>query len=98
MRLAFLFVSLRVVFALWSSPWSVQPVRAGSCLAAIGLGVVMAWGRWRARAADGWLSDIAVFLMPRYRVTWTVRNPPRPVLCRSKPRPAASASARALAP
>ena len=71
MRLAYLLVSLLGGFALWSSPWSVQPVRAGSCLAAIGLGVTMAWGRWRARAADGWLSDIAIFLTRRYRITWT---------------------------
>jgi hypothetical protein len=75
MRLAYLLVSLLGGFALWSSPWSVQPVRAGSCLAAIGLGVMMAWGRWRARAADGWLSDIAIFLMRRYRITWTLRTP-----------------------
>jgi len=86
MRLAYLLVSLLGGFALWSSPWSVQPVRAGSCLAAIGLGVVMAWGRWRARAADGWLSDIAVFLMRRYRVTWTLRNPRWLVRFRSKRR------------
>ncbi len=71
MRLAYLLVSLLGGFALWSSPWSVQPVRAGSCFAAIGLGAVMAWGRWRARAADRWLSDIAIFLMRRYRIMWT---------------------------
>jgi hypothetical protein len=71
MRLAYLLVSLLGGFALWSSPWSIQPVRAGTCLAAIGLGVMMAWGRWRARAADGWLSDIAIFLVRRYRITWT---------------------------
>ncbi len=75
MRLAYLLVSLLGGFALWSSPWSVQPVRAGSCLAVIGVGMVMAWGRWRARAADLWLSDIAIFLMRRYRITWTWGTP-----------------------
>jgi hypothetical protein len=75
MRLAYLLVSLLGGFALWSSPWSFQPIRAGSCLAVIALGVGMAWGRWRARAADRWLSDIAIFLMRRYRVTWVLPIP-----------------------
>jgi hypothetical protein len=80
MRLAYLLVSLVGGFALWSSPWSVQPVRASSCLAAIGLGVMMAWGRWRARAADAWLSDIAIFLMRRYRITW-IWGTPQSFIC-----------------
>jgi hypothetical protein len=75
MRLAYMLVSLLGGFALWSSPWSIQPVRAGACLGVIGLGVAMAWGRWRARAADRWLSDIAIFSMRRYRVSWTSYTP-----------------------
>jgi hypothetical protein len=86
MRLAYLLVSLLGGFALWSSPWSVQAVRAGSCLAVIGLGVVMAWGRWRARAADRWLSDIAIFLMRRYRITWTWGTPQAFIRLRPKRR------------
>jgi hypothetical protein len=75
MRLAYLLVSLLGGFAVWSSPWSVQPVRACVCLCVIGLGVGMAWGRWRARAADRWLSDIAIFFVRRYSVTWTSGTP-----------------------
>jgi hypothetical protein len=75
MRLAYILMSLLGGFALWSSPWSIQPVRAGACLAVIGLGVAMAWGRWRARAADRWVSDIAIFFMRRYRVRWISRTP-----------------------
>jgi hypothetical protein len=86
MRLAYLLVSLLAGFALWSSPWSVQPVRACACLTVIGLGVAMAWGRWRARAADRWLSDIAIFLMRRYRVTWSSRTPQWLIHIRSKRR------------
>jgi hypothetical protein len=93
MRLAYLLVSLLGGFALWSSPWSVQPVRACTSLAAIGLGVAMAWGRWRARAADRWLSDIAIFLIRRYRVTWTSRTPRWIVRFRSKRRQEAISSA-----
>jgi hypothetical protein len=91
-RLAYLLVSLLGGFALWSSPWSVQPVRAGSCLAVIGLGVVMAWGRWRARAADRWLSDIAIFLMRRYRITWTWGTPQAFIRFRPKRRQEAISS------
>ena len=68
MRLAYLVVSLLAGFALWSSPWSPQPARAVACVLVIGLGVVLAWGRWRARAADQWLSDVAIFVVRRYRV------------------------------
>ena len=74
-RLAYMLVSLLGGFALWSSPWSVEPVRASSSLVVIGLGVAMAWGRWQGRAADHWLSDIAIFLVGRYRVTWTSPTP-----------------------
>ena len=71
MRLAYLVVSLLAGFALWSSPWSPEPMRAAASICVIGLGVVMAWGRWRARATDRWLSDIAIFIARRYRFEWT---------------------------
>ncbi len=72
MRLGYLVVSLLGGFAIWSSAWSPQPVRAVVSLAVIGLGVAMAWGRWRARATDQWLSDITIFVGRRYRVVWNV--------------------------
>jgi hypothetical protein len=75
MRLAYLLVSLLGGFALWSTPWSAGPVRAVSCIAVIGLGVAMSWGRWRARAADRWLADIAIYGLGRYRVVSTARAP-----------------------
>lgn len=93
MRLAYILVSLLGGFAIWSSPWTVQPVRAGACLSVIGLGVAMAWGRWRARAADRWLSDIAIFLVRRYRVTWTSGTPQWLVRFQSKRRQEAISSA-----
>ena len=40
----------------------------------IGLGAAMAWGRWRARSADQWLLDIAIFQGRRYRFVWTKRE------------------------
>ncbi|OLC64569.1 MAG: hypothetical protein AUH69_11915 [Actinobacteria bacterium 13_1_40CM_4_65_12] len=73
MRLAYLVVSLLGGFSLWSSEWSAQPVRASACVAVIGLGMAMAWGRWRARAADQWLTDLAIFITRRYRIVCTAR-------------------------
>jgi hypothetical protein len=86
MRLAYMLVSLLSGFALWSSPWAIQPVRAGVSFVVIGLGAAMAWGRWRARAADRWLSDIAIFSMRRYRVKWISRTPQWFIRIRSKRR------------
>lgn len=71
MRLAYLVVSLLAGFSVWSSRWSTQPVRAVACIAVIGLGMAMAWGRWRARAADQWLADVAVFTTRRFRIAWS---------------------------
>jgi hypothetical protein len=75
MRLGYVLVSLLGGFALWSSPWSIQPVRAGACIAVIALGAAMAWGRWHSRAADRWLSDIATFFIRSYRVRWIAPTP-----------------------
>ncbi len=77
MRLAYLVVSLLAGFALWSSPWSPEPIRAGACIGVIGLGVGLAWGRWRARPTDRWLSDIAIFTARRYCVEWSHSKPRR---------------------
>ena len=73
MRLAYLVVTLLAGFSVWSSGWSIQPVRAVACIAVIGLGMAMAWGRWRARPADLWLADFAIFATRRVRIAW---NPP----------------------
>ena len=72
-RLVYLVVSLLAGFALWSSPWSPSAMRSAVSLGVIAVGAAMAWGRWRARAADQWLSDIAIFLLRRYRFVWTRR-------------------------
>ncbi|HEY3195622.1 MAG TPA: PrgI family protein [Candidatus Dormibacteraeota bacterium] len=76
-RLVYLLVALLSGFALWSAHWADQSVRAVACLLVIGLGAAAAWGRWRGRAADGWISDVAVFIARRYRVSWTTPRPNR---------------------
>src|SRR6266699_4893643 len=77
-RLAYLVVSLLAGFALWSSPWSLPAVRAAATLVIFAAGLAMAWGRWRSRATDQWLSDIAIYLARRDRVVCTARRLPAP--------------------
>ncbi len=92
MRLAYLLVALLGGYAFWSAPWSPQGIRAAASAAVIALGVAMAWGRWRSRAADQWLSDMAIFAARRYRIVWTGRGRPRFVAWPSKRRQEAISS------
>ena len=69
-RLAYLVVAMVSGFAVWSSPWAPAAVRALAALLIIGLGAVASWGRWRGRAADLWLVDIALFSIRTRQVTW----------------------------
>jgi len=70
-RLAYLVVALLAGFAVWSSRWSPLPVRASSALLVIGLGAALSWGRWRGRAADVWLVDMAMFVVRTRRLRWS---------------------------
>jgi hypothetical protein len=70
MRLGYAVIALLSAFALWSSRWAPVPVRAVACLLVLGAGATLAWGRWRGRAVDGWLTDIAAFIPRTRRVVW----------------------------
>ncbi len=70
MRLAYVVVSLVGGFALWSWLWMPTPVRAVASLLVIAVGVASAWGRWRGRALDAWLADIAIFVVNTHRLAW----------------------------
>lgn len=70
MRLGYAVIALLSGFAVWSSHWAATPVRAAACLLVFGAGATLAWGRWRGRAADGWLTDVAAFLTRTRRVVW----------------------------
>ena len=51
------------------------PVQARIYVAVvIAIGAGLAWGRWRGRAADVWLVDIALFTVTSYRVAWNCRG------------------------
>jgi hypothetical protein len=70
LRLAYVVVALLAGFALWSSQWAPSAVRASACILVIGVGALVAWGRWRGRAADAWLLDGASFAVRCYRIGW----------------------------
>ena len=70
MRLAYLLMALLGGFAFWSSRWAPSPVRAVACLVVVGVGMTVAYGRWHGRAADAWLTDIAIFMIRNHRIEW----------------------------
>ena len=72
-RLVYLVVSLLAAFALWSGHWAMAPVRGAAAAALIAIGAIAAWGRWRARPVDRWVSDLALFVLATYRVRWRRR-------------------------
>ena len=67
MRLVYVVVALLAAFAIWTAHWATSPVRAGAAIATAGIGASAAWGRWRGRAADSWLTDIVIFTLSNYR-------------------------------
>src|SRR2546429_9556626 len=71
-RLAYLVVALLASFSVWSTQWTSTTIRAGAALALLVVGVGAARGRWRARPADRWLFAAVVFVLPTYRVRWSL--------------------------
>jgi len=72
-HLAYMVVALLAGFAVWTSHWAPSPVRAAGCLVVIGVGAVVAWGRWRGRSADAWIFDAAMFAVRTQRIAWKMR-------------------------
>jgi hypothetical protein len=70
MRLGYVVLALLGAFALWSSTWAAVFFRAAACAVVLLGGATLAWGRWRGRAVDGWLTDIAAFVARTQRVVW----------------------------
>src|SRR5437879_8826526 len=71
-RLAYLVVALLASFSVWSTQWTSTPIRAAAALALLVVGVGAAWGRWRARPAERWVSDDVHFVISTYRVYWSL--------------------------
>jgi hypothetical protein len=84
-RLAYAVGALLGAFALWSTPWGPPALRAVASSLVIGTGAIMSWGRWRGMPADGWLVNLAFFILRTRRLSWTgpsVRIPARLALRR----------------
>jgi hypothetical protein len=73
MRLGYVVIALLGGFALWSARWAAAPIRAAACLLVFGIGATFAWGRWRGRPVDGWLTDVAAYVTRTQRVVWDWR-------------------------
>jgi len=69
-RLAYAVLALLAAMAVWSAGALIVLVRFPICVAILGAGGCLAWGRFRGRAADAWLVDIALFVWSTRRVTW----------------------------
>jgi len=89
MRLGYVVLSLLGAFALWSSVWAATPFRAAACVVVLLAGAALAWGRWRGRAVDGWLTDSAAFIARTKRVVW---NENLVDLLKQRPRPSSAAA------
>ncbi len=78
-RFGYLVIALLGALSLWRldalPPW----LRAGPCLALLAAGAALAWGRWRGRAVDRWLLDLAVFVRRNYAFGLRLRPPRRGV-------------------
>jgi hypothetical protein len=73
LRLAYLVVALLAAFSIWSSLWAPVPIRVAAAVLVAVIGAAAAWGRWRGRATDQWVTDFAVFVYANYRIRWTLR-------------------------
>ena len=73
-RLVYLVVALLAAFSTWSGRWGPAPMRAVCAITLVLVGAGAAWGRWRGRPVDAWVTDIALFVRATYRVKW---KPPR---------------------
>jgi hypothetical protein len=74
-RLAYMVLAVLGALALWSSQWLFGPARGFLAMATLGIGAALAWGRWRGRAADGWVIDFATFVLSNRRLKWVRAAP-----------------------
>lgn len=68
MRLGYIVAALLTGMTLWNGAWAPTAARAIACMGVVGLGMAAAWGRWRGRASDEWITDIATFVVRTHRL------------------------------
>jgi hypothetical protein len=67
-RLAYAVVAGLAALAAWESHIGIGISRAAVATIVLAAGALLAWGRWRGRAADAWLVDIALFAINTRRL------------------------------
>jgi len=72
-RLAYMVLAVLGALAVWSSSWLVAPARGLVAAMVLLAGATLAWGRWRGRPADGWLTDYVLFVVSTRRFSWVRR-------------------------
>jgi hypothetical protein len=74
-RLAYVVLAVLGALALWSSSWLFAPARGFVAAVVVFAGAALAWGRWRGKPADAWLTDFALFVTNTRRLTWKRSRP-----------------------
>jgi hypothetical protein len=67
-RLAYLIVALLAGFSVWTSRWAAPAGRGSIAIVIALIGVATAWGRWRGRGIDEWVTDLVAFCMSEYHL------------------------------
>jgi hypothetical protein len=74
-RLAYMVLAVLGALATWSSGWLFAPARGLAAAMVLLVGAALAWGRWRGRPVDGWLTDFALFVLGTRRLHWARTGP-----------------------
>jgi len=69
-RLVYAVLAGLAAMAVWSASAIIVVARVPIAALILAAGAGLAWGRFRGRAADAWLIDIAIFVWRTRRVKW----------------------------
>lgn len=69
-RLVYLVIGLLAAFSLWSGRWAPGAIRAAAAAAVALAASGAAWGSWRGRPVDAWVTDMAAFIAATFRLRW----------------------------
>jgi hypothetical protein len=74
-RLAYIVLAGLAALVVWESRIGPGAVRAPIAIVALAAGAALGWGRWRGRAADRWIVDLALFTISTRRVRVMPQRP-----------------------
>lgn len=70
LRLAYAVLAALAAMAVWSMSGVAAMARMPLAVVILLAGAALAWGRFRGRAADSWLIDLAIFVWNTRRIKW----------------------------